>query len=121
APLGSQPTLSRWENSPSSRDLFHLQDALLDWFVKICGNQVRKRGEILLDVDSTDDPTHGQQQLSFFNNGYNQHMYHPLLIFERYTGCLLAARLRPGNASSHARIVPMLLRLVPRLQSAFPA
>ena len=47
-------------------------------------------------------------------------MYHPMLIFERHTGCLLAARLRPGNASSHARIVPMLLRLVPRLQAAFP-
>src|ERR1700687_4187356 len=31
-PLGSQPTLSRWENSPSPRDLLHLQDALLDWF-----------------------------------------------------------------------------------------
>ena len=43
-----------------------LQDALLDWFVQICGEQVRKRGEILLDVDSTDDPTYGQQQLSFF-------------------------------------------------------
>src|SRR5712671_7602554 len=43
--LGSQPTLSRWENS-SPRDLFHLQDALLDWFVKISGKQVRKRGEI---------------------------------------------------------------------------
>ena len=56
-PLGSQPTLSRWENSPSPRDLLKLQDALLDWFVKICGKQVRKRGEILLDVDSTDDPT----------------------------------------------------------------
>src|SRR5208283_2365456 len=40
--------------------------------------------------------------------------------FERHTGCLLAARLRPGNASSHARIVPMLLRLVPRLQAVFP-
>jgi Transposase DDE domain group 1 len=120
APLGSQPTLSSWENSPSSRDLFHLQDALLDWFVKICGNQVRERGEILLDVDSTDDPTHGQQQLSFFNNGYNQHMYHPLLIFERYTGCLLAARLRPGRVVSHARIIPLLLRIVPRLQREFP-
>jgi hypothetical protein len=47
-------------------------------------------------------------------------MYHPMLIFERHTGCLLSARLRPGNASSHARIVPMLLRLVPRLQAAFP-
>jgi len=43
-----------------------------------------------------------------------------MLIFERHSGCLLAARLRPGNASSHARIVPMLLRLVPRLQAAFP-
>jgi Transposase DDE domain group 1 len=118
--LGSQPTLSRWENAPSARDLMRLNDALLEIFIRICGEQVRKRGEILLDIDSTDDPTHGQQQLSFFNGAYNQHMYHPMLVFERHTGCLLAARLRPGNASSHARIVPMLLRLVPRLQAAFP-
>jgi hypothetical protein len=120
APLGSQPTLSRWENSPSPRDLLRLQDALIDWFVKICGEQVRKRGEILLDIDSTDDPTYGQQQLSFFNGGYDQHMYHPLLIFERHTGCLLAARLRRGTAASHARIIPLLLRIVPRLQREFP-
>ena len=102
------------------RDLLKLQDALLDWFVKICGERVRKRGEILLDVDSTDDPTYGQQQLSFFNGGYDQHMYHPLLVFERHTGCLLAARLRAGTVSSHARIIPLLLRIVPRLQKEFP-
>lgn len=119
-PLGSQPTLSRWENSPLPRDLLRMQDTLLDWFVKICGAQVRKRGEILLDVDTTDDPTHGQQQLSFFNGGYDQYMYHPLLIFERHTGCLLAARLRRGTAASHARIIPLLLRIVPRLQKEFP-
>ena len=119
-PLGSQPTLSRWENVPSARDLVRLNDALLEIFIRICGEQVRQRGEILLDIDSTDDPTHGQQQLSFFNGAYGQHMYHPMLIFERHTGALLAARLRPGNASSHARIVSMLLRLVPRLQAAFP-
>lgn len=118
--LGSQPTLSRWENAPSAREIIRLQDALLDWFVSVCGEQVRKRGEILLDVDSTDDPTHGQQQLSFFNGGYGQHMYHPLLVFERHTGCLLAARLRRGTAASHARIVPLLLRIVPRLQHEFP-
>jgi Transposase DDE domain group 1 len=118
--LGSQPTLSRWENAPSARDLVHLNDALLDQFICLCGKQVRQRGEILLDIDSTDDPTHGQQQLSIFNGAYDQHMYHPMLIFERHTGCLLAVRLRPGNASSHARIVPMLLRLVPRLEAAFP-
>ena len=118
--LGSQPTLSRWENAPSARDLVHANDLLCEQFIRLCGDQVRQRGEILLDLDSTDDPTHGQQQLSFFNGAYGQHMYHPMLIFERHTGCLLAARLRPGNASSHARIVPMLLRLVPRLQAAFP-
>jgi len=112
--LGSQPTLCRCENAPSGRDLARLNDALLKQFLRLCGKQVRKRGEILLDIDSTDDPTHGQQQLSFFNGAYGQHMYHPMLIFERHTGCLLAARLRAGNASSHARIVPMLLRLVPR-------
>ena len=118
--LGSQPTLSRWENAPSARDLVLLNDTLLEQFIDLCGKQVRQRGEILLDIDSTDDPTHGQQQLSFFNGAYGQHMYHPMLVFERHTGCLLAARLRRGTASSHARIVPMLLRLVPRLQSAFP-
>ena len=118
--LGSQPTLSRWENAPSARNLVRLNQALLDQFIRLCGQQVRQRGEILLDIDSTDDPTHGQQQLSFFNGAYNQHMYHPMLIFERHTGCLLSARLRPGNACSHARIVPMLLSLVPRLEAAFP-
>src|SRR5438094_519277 len=118
--LGSQPTLSRWENSPSGRDLVRLNDTWREQFIHLCGDEVRERGEILLDLDSTDDPTHGQQQLSFFNGAYGQHMYHPMLIFERHTGCLLAARLRPGNASSHARIVPMLVRLVPRLEAAFP-
>jgi len=118
--LGSQPTLCRWENAPAARDLVRLNDALLQQFIRLCGKQVRKRGEILLDIDSTDDPTHGQQQFSFFNGGYGQYMYHPMLIFERHTGCLLAARLRAGNASSHARIVPLLLRLVPRRQAAFP-
>jgi hypothetical protein len=120
AALGSQPTLSRWENAPSARNLVRLNQALLEQFIRLCGRQVRQRGEILLDIDSTDDPTHGQQQLSFFNGAYDQHMYHPMLIFERHTGCLLSARLRPGNASSHARIVTMLLSLVPRLQAAFP-
>jgi hypothetical protein len=42
-------------------------DRLGQQFIRLCGEQVRQRGEILLDLDSTDDPTHGQQQLSFFN------------------------------------------------------
>src|SRR5437867_3483265 len=76
--LGSQPTLSRWENSPSGRDLVRLNDTWREQFIHLCGDEVRERGEILLDLDSTDDPTHGQQQLSFFNGAYGQHMYHPM-------------------------------------------
>ena len=51
--LGSQPTLSRWENAPSARNLVRLNQALLDQFIRLCGQQVRQRGEILLDIDST--------------------------------------------------------------------
>src|SRR5258708_19572602 len=47
-------------------------------------------------------------------------MYPHLLVFERHTGCWLAARLRAGTVSSHARIIPLLLRIVPRLQKEFP-
>src|SRR2546425_256246 len=70
--LGSQPTLSRWENSPSGRDLVRLNDTWREQFIHLCGDEVRERGEILLDLDSTDDPTHGQQQLSFFNCVFQQ-------------------------------------------------
>jgi len=118
--LGSQPTLSRWENSPSARELVRLNDRLREQFIALCGEQVRQRGEILLDLDSTDDPPR-PAAVQFLQRGLWPAYVSPMLVFERHTGCLLAARLRPGNASSHARIVHMLLRLVPRLQSAFPA
>jgi len=39
--LGSQPTLSRWENAPAGRELMHLNDALLQQFIRVCGPQVR--------------------------------------------------------------------------------
>ena len=86
---------------PAPRDLLELPK-MLYWIglSKICGKQVRKRGEILLDVDSTTIPHSRAAAASFFNGGYDQHMYHPLLIFERHTGCLLAARLRPGRVVS---------------------
>jgi hypothetical protein len=51
--LGSQPTLSRWENSAGARDLVRLSDIWCAQFIRLCGDQVRRRGEILLDLDST--------------------------------------------------------------------
>jgi hypothetical protein len=73
-----------------------------------------------LDSDATDDPCHGQQELAFFHGKYGEHMYHPLFFFEGKTGCLLSARLRPGNASASEGIAVELLRLVPILKRRFP-
>ncbi len=119
-PLGSQPTLSRWENAVSPRELVRINAFLLDSFLSLYRSQVKRRGEILLDLDSTDDPTHGQQQLSMFNGHYGQTMYHPLLLWDRHTGALLRARLRRGNCVSYNRVAPFLRPVLQRLRTTFP-
>ena len=58
---------------------------------------------ILLDLDSTDDPTHGEQEGSAYHGYYRQHMYHPLLVFDGDTDQLITAVLRPGNAHGSRR------------------
>ena len=119
-PLGSQPTLSRWENSVRGRELVALNTFLLDSFLSLYRAQVNRQEEILLDLDSTDDPTYGQQQLSMFNGHFGQTMYHPLLLWERNTRALLGTRLRRGNCVSYNRVVPFLRPVLQRLRAAFP-
>ena len=53
---------------------------------------------VLLDLDGTDDPTHGKQEGTAYHGYYRQHMYHPLLVFDGDTDQLITAVLRPGNA-----------------------
>ena len=48
--LGSQPTLGRWENAPSARELVHFNDLLCQQFIRLCADEVRQRGQILLDL-----------------------------------------------------------------------
>ncbi len=75
---------------------------------------------IILDIDSTDDPTHGQQQLSFFHGYYDQHMYHPLVIFDGERGQLVSAVPRPGNAHAARGAMGVLRRIIQRLKQRFP-
>jgi len=120
-PLAAQPTLSRLENSASWSDVYGLTDLSLQWFLRQGARLHRSpRQEILLDADSTDDPTHGHQQLALFHGKYGTYMYHPLLIFEGHTGHLLRSRLRRGTASAHEGTVVELERMLPRLREAFP-
>jgi hypothetical protein len=119
-PLASQPTLSRLENHADWQSIRRLSELCLTWFIQHGYNKRATPNEILLDSDSTDDSCHGQQQLAFFHGKYGEHMYHPLFFFEANTGCLLSARLRPGNASASERITVELRRLLPRLKRRFP-
>jgi len=116
-PLGSQPTMSRLENRADWTSVERLKRLPLEWFLR---THRSRREELILDVDSTDDPCHGQQQLSFFHGKYGQYVYEPLLIFEGTCGALLSAKLRSGKARSIDGLLPELERLVPRLRAHSP-
>ena len=115
--LASQPTLSRFENRVTAKDLRRLSDRLLELYLK---THPGPRKVIVLDMDATDDPTHGQQQLSFFHGYYEEHMYHPLLVFDGRDGFPLAAVLRPGNTHSSHGALAVLKRLIKKLKQAYP-
>jgi hypothetical protein len=115
--LASQPTLSRFENMVTARDLRRLSGWLLDLY---CKTHPGPRKVIVLDMDATDDPTHGQQQLSFFHGYYEEHMYHPLLVFDGRDGFPLAAVLRPGNTHASHGALAVLKRLIKKLKKAYP-
>ena len=115
--LASQPTLSRFENRITDREIKRLNRALLATYLE---NRPYPSGPIVLDFDSTDDPTHGQQEFSFFHGFYDQHMLHPLLCYDGQTGDLLAVKLRPGNVHAANGVVKMLRRLVRKLRKKWP-
>jgi hypothetical protein len=60
----SQPTVSRWENTPTLRDLVRLGRVMVDLY---CQNYAAPPEAIVLDIDDTVDVIHGNQQLSLFN------------------------------------------------------
>ena len=115
--LASQPTLSRFENRVNAKDLRRLSDWLFKLYLK---THPGPRKTIILDMDATDDPTHGKQQLSFFHGYYEEHMYHPLLVFDGRDGFPLAAVLRPGKAHASKGALAVLKRLIKKLKKAYP-
>jgi Transposase DDE domain group 1 len=118
--LGSQPTLSRLENAVEWPGIQRLARTGVDWFCTHAYGPDEHPADLILDLDSTDDPTHGTQQLALFHGWYDQHMYHPLLWFEGRTGLLLRSRLRPGRDPSAACVVEELQQMLPPLRRRFP-
>ncbi len=123
--LASQPTISRFENGVGPRELYAMGRELAESVIERHRQRLRGRvRHITIDLDPTDDPTHGAQQLTFFNGHYECWCYLPLLAFltfddeaEQY---LCAAILRPGNVPATRGAQGLLYRLLPRLRIAFP-
>ena len=83
ADLMSQPTLSRLENLADWRALARIGFNLIDVF---CNSYARPPTVIVLDIDDTDDPVHGQQELALFNAHYSCTCFQPIHIFEALSG-----------------------------------
>lgn len=115
--LSSQPTLSRFENRIDIRDIFNLCSRFIDRYVKSLSFS-RKR--IIIDVDATNDPTHGKQQLSLYNGYYGHTSYTELLFHDGETGQLILPVLRPGNAHSNKWFVYCLDQIVKRIKNKYP-
>jgi len=114
--LASQPTLSRFENGVGVKELYRLGEFLADSVIRRHAKRLRHRAyRVTIDLDPTDDPTHGAQQLSFFNGHYDTWCYLPVMGFVSFNDeaeqYLCAAVLRPGNVTAAVGAVAMLRRL----------
>jgi hypothetical protein len=124
--LASQPTLSRFENGVSARELRAMTHVLAD--TVIAQQQRRLHGRatrITIDLDPTDDPTHGQQEFAFFNGHYDTWCYLPIVATLTFNDepaqVAVAAVLRPGKAPAGLGARGILRALLRKLRGAFPA
>lgn len=115
--LASQPTMSRFENSFSITDIYRISEFMVERYAKSIN---KNRKQIVIDVDGTDDPTHGAQQGTLFNGYYEQYMYHPIVFHDGETGQLILSVLRPGSCHSNHWFVSILKRIVRIIRSQHP-
>jgi hypothetical protein len=116
--LASQPTFSRLENAVTTKDMYRIANYFLDLYIR--KKRKKKPKRIVLDMDGTDDPTHGSQQLTFFHGYYDQYMYHLLVIYDADSGDLITAVVRAGNKHASYGVLPILKRIIKKLKTAFP-
>lgn len=114
--LASQPTISRFENMPSAKDQLRMAKRMAEKVISRLDAATRR---VIIDVDPTDDPCHGQQELEFFNGHYGRHCYLPIhvhIIGDDGRQRILGSLLRPGNAGATKGLKGMLRMAVKLLR-----
>lgn len=117
AGLASQPTMSRWENAPTTRELAKLMGAMIDIY---CASYPTPPKAITLDIDDTCDVVHGYQQLSFWNGHHGERCFLPIHVYDTATGRPVAMLLRTGKTPSGAEAAGHIRRLVRHIRRHWP-
>ena len=115
--LCSQPTMSRWENAPTLREIVKLGGVLIDLY---CASYAAPPKAVTLDIDDTCDVVHGHQQLSLFNAHYDERCFLPIHIYDTATGRPVAIILRPGKTPTGKEVRGHLRRIVRRIRAHWP-
>jgi hypothetical protein len=115
--LASGPTFSRLENAVSTKDLYRRARAFVDRFI---ASYPQPPAVIVLDLDHSEDPTHGQQEFSFYNHYDGHHGHRSLFLFEGLSGQFITAALRPGKRPTGTENAMIVRRVLERLRAAWP-
>jgi Transposase DDE domain group 1 len=115
--LASQPTVSRWENAPTPREIIRLTYALPDIW---CRSYKKPPKAVILDIDDTVDIVHGQQKQSHWNAHYGERCFLPIHVYDAATGRPVVVILRPGKTPSGVEVRRLLSRLLARIRKHWP-
>ena len=114
--LASGPTFSRLENAVSTKDVDRMAQAFVDPFI---ASDPEAPEVIVIALDHSEDPTHGQQEFSFYNQYSQSHCDLPLFLFEGLSGTFITAALRPGKRPTGAENARIVKRVLQRLRAAW--
>jgi Transposase DDE domain group 1 len=115
--LCSQPTMSRFENSVSRKDLYRLAVIFAEAFV---ASYASPPPVIVLDFDDTEDKVFGTQQHTLFNGYYRDYCYLPLHVYEGLSGRLITAILKPGKRCDGKAMLSIVKRVAGFLRERWP-
>ena len=110
-PLASAPTLSRLETAATSEHAAALHEVLMQQFIAC---HIKAPRELVLDVDATHVPLHGEQERGHFHAYYDNYCYLPLYVFSGQD--LLACVLRPSSRDPASVLSALVKLLAKRLR-----
>ena len=116
-PLASPPTLSRFANHVSRTELSRMARVLVD---QCLASYARPPPRIVLDVDDTEDPVHGEQEQARDDGSYGGYCFLPLHLYAGLSGRLITTIFKAKRFTGTQRL-SVVTRLVKRLRHTWPA